>query len=145
VGLDQLRSQAIFLDTAPLIYLIEGHETYQTALINFFAAHGKGEFTLVSSVLTLLEVLVKPMQMNRQDLVSQYKQIMTSAVGFKVMEVDAVIAYQAAELRAKYRIKTPDAIQVATALETKANYFLTNDFRLKQIKEINIITPEELK
>ncbi|CAN5882558.1 PIN domain-containing protein [soil metagenome] len=144
MGLDQFRSQAIFLDTAPIIYLIEGHEPFQATLFNFFAAHNRGEFTLVSSVLTYLEVLVRPIRMDRWDLVDQYKQIMNNTTGFQVIEVDSTIAYKAAELRAKYKLKTPDAIQISTAIEAQAHYFLTNDFRLKQIEEITIITPAEL-
>lgn len=55
------------------------------------------------------------------------------------------IAIKAAEIRVKYNFSTPDALQIATATERKADYFLTNDFRLKLITEIKVITITELK
>jgi predicted nucleic acid-binding protein len=58
--------------------------------------------------------------------------------------MNSAVAYRAAELRAKYGLKTPDSIQVGAALEYGAKYFLTNDFRLKTVKEITTITPQEL-
>ena len=57
-GIEKLKSQTIFLDTAPLIYFIEGNSAYQAYLKNFFAAFDKKEFSIITSSLTLLEVLV---------------------------------------------------------------------------------------
>jgi len=82
--------------------------------------------------------------MNRQDLVEQYKHILTSASGIDIIEIDTAVAYKAAELRAKYSLKAPDSIQVATALEYGATYFLTNDIRLKAITELEIVTVQEI-
>jgi predicted nucleic acid-binding protein len=144
MGLSELKSKTIFLDSAPLIYFIEDVTPYTAALTLLFAAHDRNELTLVASALTYLEVLVVPIRMSRWDLVDKYTREITEVSGIQIVEVNRAIAYKAAEVRAKYRIKTPDAIQIATALETKANYFLTNDFRLKQINEITIITPEQL-
>ena len=49
---------------------------------------------------------------------------MTSASGINVIKIDTAVAYKAAESRAKYNLKTPDSVQVATALEYGAKYFL---------------------
>jgi predicted nucleic acid-binding protein len=144
MGLSELKSKTIFLDSAPLIYFIEDVTPYTAALTGLFAAHDRNELTLVASALTYLEVLVVPIRMSRWDLVDKYTREITEVSGIQIVELNRSISYKAAELRAKYRIKTPDAIQIATALETKANFFLTNDFRLKQIEEITIITPEQL-
>lgn len=54
------------------------------------------------------------------------------------------LAIKAAELRAKYNLRTPDSIQLATAIEYNADYFLTNDIRLKSVAEINSIILSEL-
>lgn len=84
------------------------------------------------------------MKLNRQDLVEKYKQALSEASGMLVVEVTAAIAVKAAELRAKYGLKTPDSIQVATALTHGVKYFLTNDIRLKAVKEIVTVTPNEV-
>lgn len=144
MGLRELKSQTIFLDTAPLIYFIEGSTPYQAGLMNFFAAFDKGEHSIITSTLTLLEVLVQPIKLNRQDLVDQYNKILSSTSGIELIEMTSTVAYRAAELRAKYGLKTPDSIQIGTALEYGAQYFLTNDIRLKTVKEIKAITPQEL-
>ncbi len=144
MGISKLKSQTVFLDTAPLIYFIEGNSEYQKGLNNFFSASDKGDLRIITSALTLLEVLVLPIKLNRQDLVEQYKQILTSASGLEIIDINTTIAHKAAELRAKYNLKTPDAIQVATAIEQGVKYLLTNDIRLKAVKEVSTVTPAEL-
>jgi len=79
MGLSKFKSQIIFLDTAPLIYFIEGNTHYQEKLGKLFAAFDNGNFSFITSTLTILEVLVQPIKMNRHDLVEQYKYILTSA------------------------------------------------------------------
>jgi len=73
MGLSKIKSQTLFLDTAPLIYFIEGGTAYQTNLNKLFAAFDKGDFFILTSTLTILEVLVQPLKLNRQDLVDQYR------------------------------------------------------------------------
>lgn len=53
--------------------------------------------------------------------------------------IDEVIAEKAAEFRAKYSIKTPDAIQVATCIEYNATLFITNDVRLKKVDDVSVL------
>jgi len=137
-------SKIVFLDTAPLIYFIEGHSVYQPHLKPLFEANDNGDFTFVTSSITLLEVLVKPLKDGQSQLVSQYKSILLSASGIEIYEIDSIIAVKAAELRAKYNLRTPDALQIATAIEFKAHYFLTNDTRLKSVIEIQSVTLAEL-
>lgn len=55
-------SKTVFLDTAPLIYFIEGHSVYQPILSSLFELNDKGGFSFVTSSVTLLEVLVKPLR-----------------------------------------------------------------------------------
>ena len=59
-----------------------------------------------------------------------------------ILSLDKVDA-GAAELRANYSIKTPDAIQIATAIIHGANNFLTNDPALKRIDSINVLVLDE--
>lgn len=136
--------KTVFLDTAPLIYFIEGHSEYQEKLMTCFLANDDDEFTFITSSITLLEVLVKPLRERRPKLVAQYREIFLNASGILLVEVSNDIAEGAAKLRAKYNLKTPDAIQVATALEHQADYFFTNDYRLAVIQEITIVTLADL-
>jgi predicted nucleic acid-binding protein len=144
VKITTLRSN-IFLDTAPLIYFIEGHSAYQAVLNQVFEANDNGKFNFITSSITLLEVLVKPLREGNTKLADQYKSILTNATGIEIFEITAEISVKAADLRAKYRLQTPDAIQMATAILNNANYFLTNDFRLASVPEIKCITLSELE
>jgi predicted nucleic acid-binding protein len=134
----------IFLDTAPLIYFIEGNSQYQEKLEQIFKSNDNGDFAFIASSITLLEVLVKPLKEGRNELAKKYINILTGAKGIEVFEITNDIAIKAAELRAKYNLKTPDAIQLATAIECNADYFLTNDLRLKLVTEVKCIVLTEL-
>ncbi|HTJ13602.1 MAG TPA: type II toxin-antitoxin system VapC family toxin [Dinghuibacter sp.] len=138
-------SKVVFLDTAPLIYFIEGHSDYQPVLKSLFASNDHGDFTFITSSITLLEVLVKPIREGYAHLVGQYREILLNAPGIEIYEIDTNIAIRAAELRAKYGLRTPDALQIATALEFSADYFLTNDTRLRVVSEIRSVTLPDLQ
>jgi len=138
-------SKIVFLDTAPLIYFIEGHSQYQKILSSLFDLNDKGDFSFITSSITLLEVLVKPFRDGKPEIAQQYRNILTKAPGIDIADVTSNISERAANLRAKYNLRTPDAIQIGTALELEADYFLTNDNRLKTITEIEIVMLSELQ
>jgi predicted nucleic acid-binding protein len=99
---------------------------------------------LTTSTITLLEVLVKPLKTNNFDLVEKYKTLLCQSDTFEICDLDVEIAGKAAELRAKYQLKNPDAIQVATAICRFADYFLTNDKQLKIVSELSVLILDEL-
>lgn len=138
-------SKTVFLDTAPLIYFIEGHSAYQPILSRLFDFNDKGSFSFVTSSVTLLEVLVKPLREGQKAIAEQYRYILTTAPGIELFDVTSAIAEQAAQIRARYNIRTPDAIQLATCIELGADYFLTNDNRLKAVSETTIVAVGELQ
>ena len=117
------RNKTIFLDTAPLIYFIEGNSLYQDKLKKIFDSNDKGDFTFITSSITLLEVLVKPLRDGQSGLADKYKNILTKAAGIEIFDITIDLAAKAAELRAKYNLRTPDAIQIATAIDNKVAYF----------------------
>jgi predicted nucleic acid-binding protein len=136
--------KTIFLDTAPLIYFIEGGSIFQEILVQLFEANKNGDFNFITSSITLLEVLVKPIKEGRLDLAEHYKYILNNAKGITIFDITNNIAVKAAEIRAKIGLKTPDSIQVATAIENYADYFLTNDLRLKSVADILTVTLSEI-
>jgi predicted nucleic acid-binding protein len=140
----KLKSKTVFLDTAPLIYYIEENRNYSPILNKLFLANSKGEFLFQTSVITLLEVLVHPMRENEHKLVEEYQNILCNSPSIDIIDLNIDIAIKAASLRAKYGLKTPDSIQVATALNASSQYFLTNDIRLKAISEIEILILDEI-
>jgi predicted nucleic acid-binding protein len=132
-------------DTAPMIYFVEAHPEYDAQITPIFERIEQGELEGITSVITLLKVLVQPIRLNRIDLASRYHQLLLESERFSVLPITVEIAELAADLRARYNLRTPDALQVATALAHRCEAFLTNDARLKRVAEIRVLTLEELR
>ena len=139
-----IKNKTIFLDTAPLIYYIEDNTLYSKVLDKLFELNLNMKVQLMTSTITLLEVLVIPLKTKKYDLAEKYKSLLCQSDTFKIWNVDIEIAEKAAELRAKYHLKTPDAIQIATAICRFSDYFFTNDKQLKVVSEINVLILDEL-
>jgi len=133
------KGKTVFLDTAPLIYFIEKNSRYHDlmrpviALIDALETHG------ITSTITLLEVLVHPLRHGNRRLADEYKAILLSSKGLLTFEISHSISERAALLRATYGLRTPDAIQFATAILHGADYFLTNDPALNKVKEVKVL------
>lgn len=143
---EHLTYQTVALDTAPLIYFIEEHPGYSPIIIPFFEALAMGRLCAVTSTITLLEVLVLPLKQNNLKLAQQYRNILLNTEGLSIENITPVIAESAAELRSYHNtLRTPDAIQLATALQCKARVFLTNDIRLPPLPSLSVLTLDSLK
>ncbi len=106
----------------------------------FFQAVEQGEIELVTSTLTLTEILAHPLRRGDHTLATQYASILLNAAHITTLPVSSAIATRAAQLRSSYGYKTPDAIQLATARSSHARYFLTNDEALRHMPELQILT-----
>jgi predicted nucleic acid-binding protein len=139
-----LRGTVVALDTAPLIYLIEENPTFVSLVRPFFEAVDRDEFRVVTSVVTLTEVLVHPLRHGDQELADQYRRILLHARQLTAVPVSEAIAEQAAQLRATHSLRTPDAIQLATAINSGASSFLTNDNRFPSLTSLKVLVLNQL-
>jgi predicted nucleic acid-binding protein len=142
--INTLQGKTVGLDTAPLIYFIEENPAYIETVRLFFEAMDRGSFLVVTSTVTLLEVLVHPLRSNNTELATEYRDILINS-RLMTLEVSNAIAEQAARLRAVHNIRTPDAIQISAALEAGATHFFTNDIRLPEIPSIQILSLDSLR
>jgi predicted nucleic acid-binding protein len=143
--IEKLKGSYVFLDTAPLIYFIEGNSEYKSKLDKLFKYNDEAYFKFLTTSITILEVLVKPLKEENFKIADQYKNILLQAEGIDIFDITTKTSIKAAEIRAKYNFRTPDAIQLASAIEMKADFFLTNDHRLSQIKEMKVVLIKDLK
>ncbi len=135
-----IAGKLVAFDTAPLIYYLQENPQYMAVADEFFNAIDRGLARGTTSVLTLLEVLVVPLREGRHGLANQYRQLLMSAPGVTLHAIDEVICERAANLRAKYGwLRTPDALQVATAIEHGADVMVTNDDRWRRLTEIQVV------
>jgi predicted nucleic acid-binding protein len=130
-GLAGILGKTAYLDTNLFIYAVEGYEPEQDFVRELFAALDRGEFAAATSELTLAELLVKPFELGREDVVSAYTELLRPSDRLAVVPVDRLILIEAARQRAALGMLMPDAIHVATAVATGCEVFLTNDRRLK--------------
>ena len=96
--LTQLQGQVVGLDTAPLIYFIEQNDTYLELVRAFFKAMNQGQFQVVTSTLTLTEVLVHPIGLGNLELAQQYRDIIIDEENLATLPVSVKIAEVAAKL-----------------------------------------------
>jgi predicted nucleic acid-binding protein len=120
-----LFGQTVGLDTAPLIYFIEQRPDYIERVRPFFTSLAQGHFHVVTSTVTLLEVLVYPLRRGHEGLAHQYNDILLSSPNISTLPVTHVTAQEAAELRARCNLKTPDAIQLAVAISLRLKEIAT--------------------
>lgn len=122
--------QIIALDTNCFIYMLQADPWAMLLKEELFHPLENGEFQAVTSTLTLLELLAKPKALGLEEVCDQYITTLKSFPNLKLIDFTVELAVLGAEIRAKYRIRTPDAIQLATALASGATLFFTNDLSL---------------
>jgi len=139
-----LKHKAYGIDTMVFIYHFEENQVYTPITNALFELVESGQTRGVTSTLSLMEILVKPKELGDAAAVEDYKYALLNFPNLTVRSLDAEVAEKAAEIRARYSIRPPDAIQIATSLVEKTDAFITNDLGLKPINEIEIIIMKEL-
>ncbi|HXG85615.1 MAG TPA: PIN domain-containing protein [Pyrinomonadaceae bacterium] len=134
----------VAFDTAPIIYFVEANPTYDALVTTIFESIENGKIIGITSVISLCEVLVHPIRNQNQNLKSRYRDILQNSPNFFTKSINAAIAERAAELRAKYNLRTPDALQISTAPENGCDAFLCNDKNLKKVAEIKVLILDEI-
>ena len=141
---EDLHETTVAVDTSPFIYLMEAHPTYLDSVAEFFSAVDAGQISAVTSIVTLLEVLVQPFRRGNLGLANEYRDILLNS-SIRCLPTSIEIAEEAARLRATYNLRTPDAIQLATAIQSGATSFLTNDSFLTSVPNLKILILDQLR
>lgn len=129
----------VAVDSSIFIYQFEQHPQFEPLCSIVFDGITTNRLQLITSTITVSEVMVKPVQLSDTEVVTLYEGVFTAMPNFTLLNVDYTIAKLAAYLRAHYHILLPDAIHVASALQAKADVFLTNDDELRSIQEIPVL------
>lgn len=143
-SLKDLKGGKIGLDSMIFIYAFEEHPTYLTSLKSLFSSLERSDLEAATSTLTIMERLVRPYLKKDFGLATQYLVLFRNFPHLSVHPFTEGIAERAALLRAQYRVRTPDAIQLATALNSGCHAFLTNDAGLLQVKGVQILVLDRM-
>ncbi len=95
------------------------------------------------STITLAEIMAGPLGSGNEILAAQYREVLCRSPGWQTVPVDEEVAAEAARLRARYRLRLPDAIQVATAVQTRSWALITHDSALTRVQDIRVWGPEQ--
>lgn len=136
--------QRIGLDTNVFIYFLEDHPRYGAWCASLFDLVERGQNAAVTSTVTLLELLVQPYRDHKEELAQKIYALTSTYPKIEWVPLTMNLADRAAELRVRYRLSTPDAIQLATAIGHKAVRFYGNDRGLRRVKEVECILVEDL-
>lgn len=133
---ERLKSfSTIGLDTTVFIYHFEENPIYLPLTLEFFTNIEAGAQTGITSTITLLEIIVQPLSLNRSDVARKYEALLTNFPNIKIVDLDRDIIRVAAQLRAEYHIGSPDALQAGASMVYGANAFITNDRRLGRLQD----------
>ena len=133
------------LDTALFIYHFEKHPVYSPLTQDLLSRIEKGERKGITSTIALMEIIVKPLSIGRNDIARKYEALLMNFPNLEVVDLDRDVIRIAARLRAEYRLRPPDALQVSACLLGGAEAFVTNDRQLGRLKEkLDIIVLDDL-
>jgi predicted nucleic acid-binding protein len=128
----------MFLDACAIIYLLEGndekHDKVKCLVADYLSTEKNSIFV---SSLSILECLVLPKKQENTRLITEYETFF-DANNVEVIDVSRDVVYLAVDLRAKYNLRTPDALQLACALKQQVK-FITGDKDLLKVKEVDVV------
>lgn len=127
----------VLVDSAPIIYSLEGHPKFGPRFKPLFEAHAAGHLRFAVTTITIAEVLTGPLQAADDALARRYRAILES---WQPVVLDIDIAESAARLRASLRLKLADAVQAVSALAINAAALVTHDRDFSRVHSLRIIS-----
>ena len=129
----------VTVDSAPIIYFLEGHPLYAPYFRPLFEQIDSGRLQAIISPVTIAEVVAGPLIHHNELIANRYYNALTAGPNWSVQDLTAEISFIAARIRTRYRLKLPDAIQIATAVHTGSSALLTHDRDFSNVDEILIL------
>ncbi len=126
----------VLVDTAPWIYVLEDHPVFAPRFTGLFEAAEQGRLQLALTTVTVAEVLAGPFKAKQTALAKRYEKALNH---YQVVPLTAQVAALAAQLRVQYRLKFPDAVQLASALDLGAAALVTHDRDFSRVQGLPVL------
>ncbi len=127
----------LLVDSAPLIYFLEDDARFAARFAGLFESAASGRLSIAVTTVSIAEVLVGPYANERDALAAQIQAALTQ---YQVVPLTLSLAAQAARLRARYRLRLPDAIQLASALDIGAWALVTHDRDFRSVQDVRVLS-----
>jgi predicted nucleic acid-binding protein len=132
------------LDTSIFIYQLEANVRYLALTNHIFSWLEQPGSSSITSTITMTEVLVQPYRALDEQRVDEFFGLLSTYPNLEWIAPDLQIADRAAQIRARHRLKTPDALQAATAVQARATGLITNDPVFERVDEFDTLVLEQL-
>ena len=134
----------VYVDANVVIYTIEKHPRYGPAKRPLWSAVSAGQAQVATSELIFLETLVGPYRSNDSQLADDYEMFFRMP-GIELVPITPFILREAARFRSRIpRLRSPDAIHLATATTHGAISFVTNDVGFRNIPGLNVVLLDDV-
>ncbi|MDZ4769586.1 MAG: PIN domain-containing protein [Chloroflexota bacterium] len=134
-----LNVRLVGFDTSPFIYFVERNPLFAPKIRSVFTVIETQKMKIVTSAVSVTETLMKPFADGDNHLAEIYRELLLRNSIVNTIAVSTDIAERAAQLRARYRLKMPDALHIATAIESGCDAFLTNDTVFKRVDGVRVL------
>jgi predicted nucleic acid-binding protein len=138
------RHRRIALDTSVFIYQLEENARYLPLTDRLFSWLELPESEAVTSTITMAELLVQPYRDFDEQRVDEFYGLLSTYPNLKWIAPNLEIADVTARLRARHRLKTPDALQAATAEHSRASGLVTNDSAFARVETFETLVLSRL-
>ena len=141
---ERIKGKRVYVDTNVLIYFFEGFLEYRHLIQEIADCVDDDEITLLTGEITIAEIMVMPFKKDDLRLINLYTTALNDTDFIHLIPTTQNIYLKTAFLRATFKsMKTPDAIQVASAIEGEADIFITNDKGIKTPSKIEKIVLQD--
>ena len=138
--------QSLGFDSDCIIYFVDPNPEFDQRMTAIFQEVVSGKIAGLTSALTLTEGLVHPLRNGDVVTAQRYRNLLLNSNDFRVLAINVEIAEIAADMRARYNLRTPDALQIAAALYAGCDAFLTNNGKhFRRVTELNVLVLNELE
>jgi predicted nucleic acid-binding protein len=131
--------RTVLIDTSVWIYHLEGSDEFARPAADVLDVVESGRVRGLASELTLLELLVRPLSVRRQDVADHYELLLDQFPNLELVPADRAVLVEAAGLRAQHRLRTPDSIVLATGLLHGATLAVTNDAAWRSVRGLEVV------
>lgn len=134
----------IALDTSVFIYQLQANPKYVGLTDQIFAWLQRPKSQGVTSTITLTELLVQPHRDHNQQQADEIYGLLSTFPNLAWVSPSLEIADTAARIRAEYGLRTPDALQAATAIRGSATALITNEDSFRRLAGVQVMVLDDL-
>lgn len=137
-------NRRLALDTSIFIYQLEAHPRYAVFTDHIFAWLERPGHYAATSTITMTELLVQPYRDSGEQRINEFYALLSTYPNLEWVAPDLRVADIAARLRARHRLRTPDALQAATALQAQVTGLISNDAVFKRVDAFETLLLDDL-